>query len=52
MQKSEDINFEPSDEWKRQKRPLMYMLSADLNPVVLKKIELQGFNKGYSMLTA
>lgn len=28
----EDIDLSPSEQWKRTKRPLLYVLSADLSP--------------------
>ena len=33
------------------KRPLLYVLSADLNPSILKRIEDDGFVKGFGQLS-
>jgi hypothetical protein len=50
LEKEMSLVLIPADEWKRHKRPLMCVLSADINPKILQKIETAGFAKGFSIM--
>jgi hypothetical protein len=46
-----EVDMPPAEKWKRKKRPLIYVLSADLSPSIQKRIETEGYEKGFNTLT-
>jgi hypothetical protein len=37
------------DDWKKDKRPLIYAYTGDVNPSIEKKAEALGFKKAFSV---
>jgi ribosomal protein S8 len=45
------IDLPHNEQWKRNRRPMLFVLSADLSPQIIKRVEQEGFVKSFSLMT-